>query len=255
MTKEKKRKSGIARLLEISGRRKGLLILSGILAVLHAVLAMVPYILIFYILKELLSGNVDGSNIGSYLTWALIAVTISFILMFASGMASHIAAFNILYELRCKIAEKLGKLPMGYVSNRSSGALKKILADDVERIETFVAHGIPDIVKGVSLPMIFLTYLFFEDWRLALVSLIPLVLVIIVVPFMMGGEESKEAMLKYHNSLEEMNAGIVEFVRAMPVMKIFGQSATAFTKYSGTVSMFEKFVCEWVRISSPCGRH
>ncbi|ACF13464.1 ABC transporter-related protein [Chloroherpeton thalassium ATCC 35110] len=248
--KKESQKSGLARLLEIAGRRKALLFLSGALVILHAILALTPYFIVFYILNALLSGE-NASQVIDLLAWALGAVALSFALMYASGMASHIAAFNILYELRCKIAEKLGNVPMGYVNNKSSGSLKKILADDVERIETFIAHGIPDTVKAVALPVICLIFLFVIDWRLALVSFIPLLGVIIFVPSTMGTEESKKAMEKYHNSLEDMNAGIVEFVRAMPVMKIFGQSATAFTKYSGTVYDFQEHVNKWTQISAP----
>ncbi len=251
MNTKTKQKSGIARLLEISGRRKGLLFVSGTAAVLHAVLSMVPYILIFYIMKELLSGQVNSPDINTYLTWAFIAVAFSFVLMYASAMASHIAAFNILYELRKKIAGKIGKLPMGYIGNRSSGALKKILADDVERIEVFIAHGVPDFIKGMALPIIFLSYLFVADWRLALISFVPLILVGVLVTVYFGSAKNKQIMEKYHTSLEDMNAGIVEFVRAMPVMKIFGQTATAFTKYSGTVNMYDKFINLWTRKQSP----
>jgi ATP-binding cassette subfamily B protein len=171
--------------------------------------------------------------------------------MFASGMASHIAAFNILYELRSKIADKLGKLPMGYVGSRSSGSLKKILADDVERIEPFIAHSLPDTVKAVALPVIILSYLFFADWRLALISFIPLLILLIVVPATYGSEEGKARMKKYHDSLEDLNGGIVEFVRAMPVMKIFGQSASAFAQYSGTVKEFDLHLKEWTKITAP----
>lgn len=251
METKQKQKSGIARLLEIAGRRKGLLIVSGFFAILQSVLSMVPYILIFYIIKELLGGEVNSSIINSYLMWAFAAVAFSFVLMYASGMASHIAAFNILYELRCKIADKIGKLPMGYIGNRSSGALKKILADDVERIETFIAHGVPDFIKGIALPIIFLVYLFMVDWRLALISFLPLILVGVLVTVYFSSDKNKQIMKKYHTSLEDMNAGIVEFVRAMPVMKIFGQTATAFTKYSGTVNMYGKFINIWTRKQSP----
>ena len=118
-------KSGISRLLEISGRRRWLLFVSCVLAVIHAALALVPYILIYYILQMLLDQNGEVKDVFLMLFWAFIAVSISAVLMYASGMASHIAAFNILYELRCKIAAKLGRLPMGYLNNRSTGELKK----------------------------------------------------------------------------------------------------------------------------------
>ncbi len=250
MTTKKKQKSGIARLLEIAGERKGLLILSGILSVIHVVLSMVPYVLIYYIIEKLLGNKVSGSDINTYLIWAFAAVVLSFVLMYASGVASHIAAFNILYKLRCKIASKLGKLPMGYIGSRSSGALKKILSDDVERIEAFIAHGIPDTIKAIVLPITILTYLFVVDWRLALVSFIPLILLSFIIPFMMGSKRAREVTAEWHTSLEEMNAGIVEYVRAIPVMKIFGQSASSFSKYSETVKRYDIIIIEWVKISS-----
>ncbi len=250
MAKTKKQKSGIARLLEIAGRRKILLITSGILSVIHVMLSMVPYVVIYYVIDILLNKQTTGADINRYLLWAFIAVASSFVFMYVSGTVSHIAAFNILYELRCKIAAKLGKLPMGYVGNRSSGALKKILADDVERIETFIAHSIPDTVKAVVLPIAMLTYLFIIDWRLALISFIPLVILTFIIPKIMGTKKNRKMMGDWHNSLEAMNAGIVEFVRAMPVMKIFGQSASSFSKYSKTVEHYDNVSQQWLKVSA-----
>ena len=250
MSKDKK-KSGIARLLELSGQKKGLLLASCVMATVHALLTMVPYILIFYILEGLLSGRITNPDINTWLIWAFVAIVISAILMYTSAMASHIAAFNILYGLRCKITEKLGRLPMGYLRNRSSGSLKKIIADDVERIELFIAHSLPDTVRAVVLPFVILGYLFMVDWRLALVSFFPVLLLVIAVSFFTGTENEKAKAKKYHDSLEDMNGGIVEFVRAMPVMKIFGQSASAFARYSGTVKEFDRHMKEWVRLMSP----
>lgn len=251
MSNEKKKKSGIARLLELSGQKKGLLIVSSIAATVHAFLTMAPYILVLYILTELLKGHITNPDIGVWLIWAFVAVVISAAMMFGSAMASHIAAFNILYGLRCKITEKLGRLPMGYLRNRSSGALKKIISEDVERIEFFIAHSLPDTVRAVVLPLVILGYLFVVDWRLALVSLLPLLILIIAVPLTTGSETHKEKIKKYHDSQEEMNAGIVEFVRAMPVMKIFGQSASAFAKYSDTVKEFDRHMKAWSRVTAP----
>ncbi len=250
MSKDKK-KSGIVSLLELSGQRKRLLIVSFVAATVHALLTMAPYILIYYILKELLNGRITNPDINTWLIWALVAIVISAVMMFISAMTSHIAAFNILYGLRCKITDKLGRLPMGYLGNRSSGSLKKIIADDVERIELFIAHSLPDTVRAVVLPLVILGYLFVVDWRLALVSLLPVLILVIAVPVMSVSEAEKAKIKKYHDSLEEMNAGIVEFVRAMPVMKIFGQSASAFAKYSNTVKDFDRHVKDWTRLTAP----
>ena len=167
-----------------------------------------------------------------------------------SGILSHIAAFNILYGLRKTITEKVGILPMGYLSHRNSGAFKKIISDDVERIETFVAHQIPDFVKAVALPLLTLGYLFSEDWRLALISCLPLLVLVVIMPLMFGSK-NQNLTQKYHHSLEEMSAGIVEYVRAMPVMKIFQQSAETFDKYGKKVLTFHRFVSDWIRHSSP----
>ncbi|UZJ40692.1 ABC transporter ATP-binding protein/permease [Prosthecochloris sp. SCSIO W1101] len=246
-----KKKSGIARLLELSGQKKGLLLVSFVTGTVHVLLTMVPYILIFYILTELLNGRVGNPNIAIWLIWAFVAIVISAVMLYGSGMAAHIAAFNILYGLRCKITDKLGRLPMGYLGGRSSGALKKIVADDVELIELFIAHSLPDAVRAIMLPLVILGYLFMVDWRLAIVSLLPILILAIAVPVLSGSDDEKAKIKKYHDSLEEMNAGIVEFVRAMPMMKIFGQSATAFARYSDTVKEFDCHVRDWTRLTAP----
>ncbi|MEN5435341.1 ABC transporter ATP-binding protein [Sphingobacterium faecium] len=250
MKEEKNKKSGIARLLEIAGRKKGLLFVSGFLSVMHALLSLVPYVLVFYIIRELTKENINFSLVNTYVIYAILAAIISMLVFFLSGVLSHIAAYNILFELRKFITAQVGKLPMGYLNNRNSGTLKKILSDDVERIENFIAHQIPDFVKGIALPIITIVYLFFQDWHLAAISCVPLLALAIMLPKMYSGR-NKKLIQDYHQSLEEMNAGIVEYVRAMPVMKIFGQSAETFDKYGNTVKRFNKFVGEWVKSSTP----
>ncbi|MEM6801931.1 MAG: ABC transporter ATP-binding protein [Bacteroidota bacterium] len=248
---EEKQKNGIARLLEISGKRKLLLSLSGLLAVLHAALGLVPYILVYYILVQLVNPPIDQALVQQYLIWAIAAGVGSYTLLYASGMCSHIAAFNILYELRKQTAVKLGQLSMGFIGQYSSGALKKIVADDIERIETFIAHQIPDFVKGFTLPVLTIIYLFYVDWRLAAISFIPLLILAIWIPIVFNSKITKEMMGLYHKSQEDMNSGIVEFVRAMPVMKIFSQTADGFHKYSGSVNGYAEKSNEWVKKSGP----
>ena len=237
------------RLLQIAGQRKGLLFTSCILAVLHSVLSLVPYALVFYIIKELTKRVPDFSLTYSYVSYAIGAILISMLAFFLSGVLSHIAAFNILYGLRKTLTNKVGALPMGYLSHRNSGAFKKIISDDVDRIETFVAHQIPDFVKAVALPLLTISYLFKEDWRLALISCLPLVVLALIMPLMLG-KKNQHLTEKYHHSLEELSSGIVEYVRAMPVMKIFQQSADTFEKYGKKVYTFHRFVSDWIRHSS-----
>ena len=238
------------RLLQIAGQRKTLLLASCTLAVIHSVLSLVPYALVFYIIKELTQSQPNFTTIQQYVVYAIVMVIVSMVAFLLSGILSHIAAFNILYGLRKTITEKVGILPMGYLSHRNSGAFKKIISDDVERIETFVAHQIPDFVKAVALPLITLGYLFSEDWRLALISCLPLLVLVVIMPLMFGSK-NQNLTQKYHHSLEEMSAGIVEYVRAMPVMKIFQQSAETFDKYGKKVLTFHRFVSDWIRHSSP----
>ncbi len=239
------------RLLEITGSKKVVLILAALLSVIHAVLSLVPYVLVFYIIKELLNSTTDFKLIQTYLIYAIIAGIVSMFLFFLSGVMAHIAAYNVLHELRTYIANKVGVLPMGYLSNKNSGALKKILSDDVERIEHFISHQIPDFVKGISLPLITLGYLFSQDWRLALISFVPIVLIGIIIPKIFATPDGKELLDRQTETLENMNAGIVEYVRAIPVMKIFGQSAESFNKFGDTVISYREAVHAWTKKSVP----
>ncbi|MBB5646442.1 ABC transporter ATP-binding protein [Pedobacter cryoconitis] len=246
----KKPKNGISRLLQIAGKEKLLLMLSAILAVIHVLLSVIPYILVYYIMKTMLAPPVDTQQVYTYIYQAVIAMIAAYGLLYASGVTSHIAAFNILYELRKQMAEKLGRLPIGFINQNNSGALKKIMADDVERIENFIAHSIPDFVKGVALPIVTLVYLFTVNWMLALSSCLPIVLLAVFMPVLFS-KSRNSVLTAYHESLEEMNSGIVEFVRAMPVIKIFGHTADSFDQYSGSVYRFRDMVVAYIRMASP----
>lgn len=247
---KQKSTSGVARLLEIAGSKKRMLSLSALLAVLYALLSLIPYVLVCYILKAITTPPADTALVQRYVLWGVAAMVVANAFLYASGMASHTAAFNILYELRMQMAARLAKLPLGYINRNNSGVLKKIMADDIERIENFVAHSIPDLVKGIALPVLTLGYLFTVDWRLALVSCIPIVLLALIIPLMFN-KERRALMTAYHRSIEDMNTGIVEFVRAMPVIRIFGHDAESFERYSSKVDGFYEMVIKWIKESSP----
>ncbi|MEL6588641.1 MAG: ABC transporter ATP-binding protein [Bacteroidota bacterium] len=243
--------NGIARLLQIAGAKKYLLLLSGLFALLHAGLALIPYILVSYIIIQLNQSSPDYDLIRQYLLWGIGAGIGSYLFFYASGMSSHVAAFNILYRLRKQLAAKLGHLPLGVVQSYRSGTLKKIMADDIERIEGFIAHHIPDFIKGISLPLVTIAYLFYVDWRLAAISFIPLLILAIWMPMVFSSTHTKEMMKFHHQSQEDMNSGIVEFVRSMPVMKIFAQTADQFKQFSGSVNSYIQRSDEWLVKSAP----
>jgi len=247
----KKPKTGIARLLQIAGPRKGTLFLSVLFAVLSSLVSLVPYVLVFYIIRELAQATPDFSEIKTYLIYAAAAALAGVLSLYVSGVLSHVSAFNILFELRKFIVEKIGRQGMGSLTQKSSGVFKKILYSDVEGIELFIAHQVPDFVKSLFLPLVTIAYLFSQDWRLAAVSFVPLLLLAVWLPRIYANKKQAELITKYHRSNEEMNAGIVEYVNAMPVMKIFGQSAENFDKYGAKVKNFERFVGDWIRNQSP----
>ncbi len=244
-------KNGILRLLQIAGRRKYQLLLSAILALVHSATALIPYILVYEVIRQLLVPPVDMASLRPLLIGAAVAGLVSYGFLYLAGILSHIAAFNILYELRRESSERLGRLPTGALERYDSGTLKKILVDDVERIEGFIAHQIPDFFKGLTLPLVTVGYLFYVDWRLAAVSMAPLLFLGVWFPYVFSRPRTKQLMKLFHSSNESMNAGIVEYVRALPVMKIFGQSADSFEKYSGTVRAYEKMSVQWLRESAP----
>lgn len=247
----KGRKKGLSRLLEIAGGKKKLLALSVILAALSSLLTLIPYILVYFIIKELTAPVVREDLIWKYIGWAAGAAVLCYLLLYASGIASHVAAFNILYELRKALADKISHLPLGFIQQRSIGAIKKILTDDVERIESFIAHQIPDFVKGMILPFLTIVYLFTVDWRLAAASLIPFVLVVILIPYSLIRKENKQLMKEYMDSQEKMNEVIIEFVRAMPVVKIFNQSVDAYERYRESVISFCDRVLYYLKKNMP----
>ena len=244
-----KRKTGLARLIEIAGTKRRLLIGAMLLAVITAIMQFVPIIAVYNILIELAEHALDPSLIDkAYIwQWGYIALGAFFafgVLTFASLMLSHIAAFNILYEIRMQLAQKMVRLPLGFFSRRASGELKKIMGDDVERIELFIAHHIPDIVTAVLFPLILVSYMFAVDWRLAIVVLAVLAMAFYVMGRMYTGKKIREVSKRYVETLGRMNASIVEYIRGIQVVKTFTESTNAYRKLNDDIKEYRKFANE-----------
>jgi len=241
-----KKKSGIMRLLEIAGEKKGLLICSGILSMLSAVFMLVPYVSVYYILAELLSHAADLSSVdgpamirwGWIALWGLVAGLIT---MYLGGMASHIAAFRILYGLRVQLAEQIGRLPLGYLTRTSIGAVKKTLEQNVEKIEQFVAHQIPDMCNALATVVVMFAVLFYLNFWMALVCLAAITLGFGIQASMWVGEDAKKWVKLYYDALEEINASAVQYVRGMPAVKVFGQTVHSFRRFYDDMIRYRDF--------------
>ena len=246
MKHSKKKKTGLIRLLEIAGRKKWWLFSSMILSVFATIAQFIPFIAVYLIITEL-AGNatniaaIDQSYVYRLAYISLAAVGAFGLLLYVSSMLSHIAAFNILYEIRIKLADKLSRLPMGYFTKKATGEITKVMSTDVERVELFIAHHIPDITSAIVFPILLIIYLFSVDWRLALAALVPFPIAIAFQIIMFNSQATKEKYKQYHDALEKMNATVVEYVRGMPVVKVFNQSVDAFIRLKKDIFAYRDF--------------
>ncbi|UNC93100.1 ABC transporter ATP-binding protein [Candidatus Contubernalis alkaliaceticus] len=250
-----KQKKGLSRLLQIAGTKKILILISMFLSVLATMAHFVPYIAIYLLIQELLLHLQDISAVNTSYVWRLALISIGSIglfgvILYTAFMFSHVAAFNILYEIRVALAEKLSKLPMGYFTGRASGEIKKVMSEDVERVELFVAHHIPDLTAAVIFPLLTLAYLFLMDWRLALASFFPIPLALALQSSMFFSKKTGEINRGYQTALEKMNASIVEYVRGMQVVKVFNQSVDVFQRLKNDIYSYRDFTNHFTKLYS-----
>lgn len=230
------RKRGLSRLLQIAGEKKGLLVLSGGLSAISAVFALVPYLSTYHILAQLMNHWGDLSRVDSYTMkfwgiWAFLGIAASMAFLYVSAMASHVAAFRILYGLRVALADHLGKLHLGYLSRTSTGAIKKTLEQNVEKIENFVAHKIPDLVNVVATVVITAVAMFSLNPWITSACILAVLLGFGAQASMMTGERGKKMMKAYYDSLERINASAIQYVRGMPAVKVFGRTVHSFRQF------------------------
>ncbi len=244
--KKTKKKEGLSRLFEVAGQKKGLLILAGLLSAGSAVCMLVPYWAVYEILKELLmhSGNLYLTNGTSIIYWGWIAfggLIGGLILLYASLMSSHVAAFRILYGLRIRLSEHIGKLPLGYLNNTSTGAIKKTMEQNIEKIEGFIAHTIPDLINVIATVIVMLIIFFSLDVWLTIVCLAVVALSIFLQFSNFMGKKAREFTKDYYDAQEKMSASAVQYVRGMPVIKIFGQSVRQFRQFNAEIQAYKTF--------------
>lgn len=248
-----KRKKGIPRLLQIAGTKAVYLIIACIIGLFAVVCQTTPFITVYLLVREIIAniGNLAGLDVAYVSRLGLITVggIVAYgVLTYCANMITHVAAFNILYEIRTALAAKLARMPMGYFNQNTNGSIKKVLHEDVERIELFVAHHIIDIVQAVFLPVLSIAILFYFDWRLALAALAPILTSFIVMTTMYRGD-SVRLYTQWQEKLSAMNGTIVEYVRGMPVVKIFNQTIDAFKRFADDVYAYRDLTLHWIDVS------
>ncbi|TWH57205.1 ATP-binding cassette subfamily B protein [Desulfitobacterium sp. LBE] len=247
MSSAGKQKTGTARLLELAGTKKPLIIGAGVLSALASIVSFVPYIAIYLIVKEVLTALPDLEVLNSALMirygWLAFGGVVGNILLYFGALScSHLAAFGTLYELKVNFATHLAKVPLGFHVMIGSGKLRKITDDNIEKVEGFIAHQLPDLVAVFVAPVVMIVILLAVDWRLGLAALAGIIVAFLIQMSVYGNEGSKAMMKKYQASLEDMNNASVEYVRGISVVKAFRQTVYSFRRLHDTIKAYTSMV-------------
>lgn len=238
------KQSELKRLLPFAGRRRALIYLSWILSAASAVIALFPFVCIWMIVRDVLMADYERIIIYG---WLAVGFALLSMLIYMSGlMCSHLAAFRVASSMRKTMLEHITKLPLGFEEKFGSGKLRKIINESSAATETYLAHQLPDKAGALATPAALLVMLFFFDWRLGLLSLLPVVLAFCVM-MRMTGSRMKQRMEQYQNALMDMSNQAVEYVRGIPVVKTFGQSVFSFKRFKGAIDHYEKWVIAYTK--------
>lgn len=244
-----KKQSDLSRLLGYAGKRKYFSYASWVLAAFSALVSLAPFYFIFNIIKKVIETSPDFGNAKNLIFngWmAVLFAVIGYLLYIAALMCSHMAAFRVATNMRKDVLSHLVKLPLGYVEEAGSGRLRKIINDSTAASETYLAHQLPDKAVAVATPIGLIALLFIFDWKLGILSLIPVVLAFLIMASMTG-KKMAQKMKEYQNSLDAMSNEAVEYVRGIPVVKTFGQTVFSFKRFKATIDNYEKWVISYTK--------
>lgn len=244
-----KKQSNLSRLLDYAGKYRILTYLSWMFSAVSALLALVPFWYIWRILKEIIevAPRYENAVHVTQYGWMAVAVAIASVLVYITGlMCSHLAAFRIATNLRLSMTNHVAVLPLGVIEQFGSGKLRRIISETAGTTETYLAHQLPDKAKAMATIVGLLALLVIFDWRLGLLSLVPVVLAFLVMTRMTGAK-MQEKMTQYQNALADMSNEAVEYVRGIPVVKTFGQTVFSFKKFKQTIDNYERWVVAYTK--------
>ena len=236
-------------LLKLSGQHKIKLIVSAMFSIISTTLSAIPYLLVYSIILELFNREISYNKIQSLVFIAILFIILGVVARILSGIFSHISAFNILYKIRIDLIEHMSKLNMGFFKKNMTGKLKKIINEDVEKLENFIAHQIPDLSSAFATPLIFLGIMFYFNWQLSLVLFIPIILGILAQSGMFKNYMGK--VDHFYKLVAKLNSTIMEYINAMNVMKAFNLTAKSFKDYRDNTQEYADYWIELTELAVP----
>lgn len=243
------KQSNLQRLLQYAGRHKYLTYASWVLSALSALMALVPFWYIWNIMKEVIEIAPDFSRAQhmAHNGWMAVLFAVLSVLVYITGlMCSHLSAFRIASNIRRHTMHHIVKLPLGSAESFGSGKLRKIVNESSAATETYLAHQLPDKAGAIATPIGLLFLLLWFDWRLGLLSLIPVVLGFLIM-MSMTGAKMQQKMKEYQDALDNMSNEAVEYIRGIPVVKTFGQTIFSFKRFKGTIDYYGKWAIAYTK--------
>jgi ATP-binding cassette subfamily B protein len=244
------RRTGMARLWELAFRKKALTAASCFFSVVSTALSFTPFIAVYYLIRELVIHCADLGGLNApymmRLGWLAAGGAAAAILFnFIALMFSHVAAFTTLYGLKLEFTRHAASLPLGFHTENSTGKLRKIVDENIEKLEGFIAHQLPDLAGSLAMPVFTLAVLFIFDWRLGLAGLVPIIISYLIQMIAFGSKSAQAFVDKYQNSLEDMNNAAVEYIRGISVVKAFNQTIYSFRKFYGIIKEYGTYVLSY----------
>ncbi|WP_334326765.1 ABC transporter ATP-binding protein [Gilliamella apicola] len=240
-----------SRLWKLAFTHKTLMIFSCLFSILSVITSFIPFIAIYFIVCEIIMSISHQTQLNSELIinngWlAFIASALAIFFNFLALCLSHIVAFKTLYNLKYNFIRYLSCLPLGFHTNHSSGELRKIVDDDIEKIEQFIAHQLPDMIGSFASPVVILVILAVFDWRLGLATLVPIILAYIVLISGYRRKDIKTNQQELQKKLIEMSHASVEYIRGIAVIKAFNQTFFSFKRFNESIKAYQLYCLKFI---------
>ena len=254
---KQKKQSSLARILGYAGGHRNLTLLGCILSALSAVLGLIPYVCVWLAARDVLETWPALTGVSGSARWGWTAVwtaVISIVLYFAALMSTHIAAFRTARNIRRAAMAHVLKLPLGFFTGSQSGRLRKLIDDNAGLTEDLLAHKLPDLAGTIVTPVAAVLMLFLFDWKMGLLCLLTMVLALLSMCLMMGGKNAG-FFHRYQKEIERMSGEAVEYVRGIPVVKMFQQTVYSFKAFYAAIRDYSDLASQYAmscRVGQTC---